>query len=414
MEHISDSLQEESKRVQRQFCLVQLFYGFAWASITYFILLLQSTGMTPQEVGLVMSLNSFAALIAPPLWGMVADKRGSRKRLFIWLLLASGMTFALIPASALINVFGINLVAIFLPAVTFIRQPTVSIIDAIIVNTTEHFGGIDYSTIRRWSSLGFAILSPVYSWLIPKTSIELPYYLFLVFCVCTVFFMRSLPDYSAPAAKTSEPVKEKLHLSRILKSYYLIVFLFFNILLSFGGQIYYFISYLLEFVHEDPQLVGLFSGLKTIAEITMLSLAPWMKKRLSLPQMLCLAGLLYAVEPLLYPLCHNAVQICLVQMLNGAGFGMLLASAVNYAYSLAPKGLETTVTSLYGIGTGVAGIIANAFAGWAIETLGIHWMYIITGLTIGTAVVLFILSFTFGRLVLKQTPPLPFSMKKSS
>ena len=129
--------------------------------------------------------------------------------------------------------------------------------------------------------------------------------------------------------------------------------------------------------------------------------------------MLCLSGLLYAVEPLLYPFCNNAVQICLVQMLNGAGFGTLLASAVNYAYSLAPKGLETTVTSLYGIGMGVAGIIANAFAGWAIETLGIHWMYRITGLTIGTAVVLFILSFTFGRLVLKKMPPLPFSLKKA-
>ncbi len=413
MEHTPLTLQEESKRVQRQFCLVQLFYGFAWASMTYFILLLQSTGMSPQEVGLIMSLNSFAALIAPPLWGMLADKRGSRKRLFIWLLLASGITFALIPASALINVFGVNLVAIFLPAVTFIRQPTVSIIDTIIVNTTEHFGGIDYSTIRRWSSLGFAIMSPVYSWLIPKTGIELPYYLFLVFCLCTIFFMRTLPDYSKPVEKQTETHREKLHLSRIFKDYYLIVFLIFNILLSFGGQIYYFISYLLESVQEDPQLVGLFSGLKTIAEITMLSLAPRLKKYLSLPQMLCLSGLLYAVEPLLYPFCNNAVQICLVQMLNGAGFGTLLASAVNYAYSLAPKGLETTVTSLYGIGMGVAGIIANAFAGWAIETLGIHWMYRITGLTIGTAVVLFILSFTFGRLVLKKMPPLPFSLKKA-
>ena len=102
-----------------------------------------------------------------------------------------------------------------------------------------------------------------------------------------------------------------------------------------------------------------------------------------------------------------------MQLLSGAGFGTLLASAVNYAYSLAPKGLETTVTSLYGIGMGVAGIIANAFAGWAIETLGIDWMYWITGLTIGASVVLFILSFTFGRVVLKKKAPLPFSLKKS-
>lgn len=401
-------LSAQGRKVERQFCAMQLIYGFVWASTTFFTVFLKSTGMSPQQVGLCMSLNSLAGVLAPPIWGLIADKIGSRKRLWLWLLVISGAGFALIPASGAVNIAGITLVTFVLPAVTFVRQPTNSILDTMIVSTAEQYEGMSYSSIRRWSSLGFALLSPVYGWLIPVWGIGFPFYMFLFFSLLTAWLGRKLPDVSqhAPAAQATEVPRQALHISRIFKDYYLVVFLIFNVLLSFGSQTYYFLNYLIEELHGNAEsLMGVMSGLKTIAEITMLSLSPILARRLSLPQMLCLSGLFYGSEQILYLFGHSISYLFAVQMLNGAGFGTLLGSAVDYAYSLAPKGLETTVTSLYGAGMGIAGIIANAFAGWAIATLGVRWMYGMTGVLIFAAIALFVFSFPFGKHVLKKQPP---------
>lgn len=402
-------LSAQGRKVERQFCTMQLIYGFVWASTTFFTVFLKSTGMSPQQVGLCMSLNSLAGVLAPPIWGLIADKLGSRKRLWLWLLVVSGAGFALIPASGSVNIAGITLVTFVLPAVTFVRQPTNSILDTMIVSTAEQYEGMSYSSIRRWSSLGFALLSPVYGWLIPVWGIGFPFYMFLFFSLLTAWLGRKLPDVSQsePAMpQRAEAPGHALHVSRIFKDYYLVVFLIFNVLLSFGSQTYFFLNYLIEELNGNAEsLMGIMSGLKTIAEITMLSLSPVLARRLSLPQMLCLSGLFYGSEQILYLFGHSIGYLFAVQMLNGAGFGMLLGSAVDYAYSLAPKGLETTVTSLYGVGMGIAGIIANAFAGWAIATLGVRWMYGMTGVLIFTAIALFICSFPFGKHVLKKQPP---------
>lgn len=410
-------LTAQGRKVERQFCAMQLIYGFVWASTTFFTVFLKSTGMTPQQVGLCMSLNSLAGVLAPPVWGLIADKIGSRKRLWLWLwlLVISGVGFALIPASGAINIAGITLVTLVLPAVTFVRQPTNSILDTMIVSTAEQYEGMSYSSIRRWSSLGFALLSPVYGWLIPVLGLGFPFYMFLFFSLLTAWLGRNLPDVSAdvPSENHERTPKKSLHVSRIFKDYYLVVFLIFNVLLSFGSQTYYFLNYLIEELNGNAEsLMGIMSGLKTIAEITMLSLSPILARRLSLPQMLCLSGLFYGTEQILYLFGHSIGYLFAVQMLNGAGFGMLLGSAVDYAYSLAPKGLETTVTSLYGAGMGIAGIIANAFAGWAIATVGVRWMYGITGVLIFAAIALFIFSFPFGKHVLKKQPPTEFSAKR--
>lgn len=417
MQERKPRLSAQGRKVQRQFCITQLIYGFVWASITFFTVFLKSTGMTPQQVGLCMSLNSLAGVLAPPVWGVIADKIGSRKRLWLWLLVISGIGFALIPASGAINIAGITLVTFVLPAVTFVRQPTNSILDTMIVSTAEQYEGMSYSSIRRWSSLGFAILSPIYGWLIPKLGIGLPFYMFLFFSLLTAWLGRNLPDVaqeqSTTTSSSAQTERQALHLSRIFKDYYLIVFLIFNVLLSFGSQTYAYLNYLIEELQGNAEsLMGIMSGLKTVAEITMLSLAPWLSRRLSLPQMLCLSGLFYGTEQILYLFGHSIGYLFVVQMLNGAGFGMLLGSAVDYAYSLAPKGLETTVTSLYGAGMGIAGIIANALAGWAIATMGVRWMYGMTGLLIFIAIVLFVFSFPFGKHVLKKQSPTEFSAHK--
>ena len=85
----------------------------------------------------------------------------------------------------------------------------------------------------------------------------------------------------------------------------------------------------------------------------------------------------------------------------------------DYVYALAPEGLKTTATTLYGAGMGAAGIIGNAFAGWAIAAVGIKMTYLFSGLCVVAFLVFFVLTFVFGRMANKPAP-VPFFRKKGT
>ena len=231
----------------------------------------------------------------------------------------------------------------------------------------------------------------------------------------TAFFNLKLKDYrshgEAVAHHKGQP-KQKLHLSRIFKDYYLVTFLIFIFIAWMPSQAYFFLNYLLEDVGGDANIMGILVAIKTCGEVLMLSCSNRMKKYLSLPQLIVLGASLYGLEQLLYPLCTATWQVTIVNLLDGMGFGTFLGSAVNYVYSLAPKGLETTATTLYGAGMGIGGIIASSFGGWAIAAHGIKWMYGVNGIIMVVIIALFLLSFWFGKKVLKKEPPIPFRLNK--
>ena len=180
-----------------------------------------------------------------------------------------------------------------------------------------------------------------------------------VFAWATAFVNLKLKDYrshgEAIAHQKGQP-REKLQFSRIFKNYYLITFLIFIFLAWIPSQAYFFLNYLLEDLGGDANIMGILVALKTGGEVLMLSLSNRMKKHLSLPQLLVLGASLYGLEQLLYPLCSTTWQVMIVNILDGMGFGTFLGSAVNYVYSLAPKGLETTATTLYGAGQGIGAV----------------------------------------------------------
>lgn len=412
---MSKNLSAEAKRVLFLLRARQICYGFCWGVLSFFVIFLSGTGMDPQTVGLVMTLNSIAGIVSPPFWGMIGDKLGSRKMLLFWLLIIAGLLVTFVPPSATINVFGVSLVVFVLPLSTFFRQPTSAMMDAMIVGAAEQFEGMSYSNIRVFSSISFLIINPLYPVLNGKFGVAFAFYSFLVFAWATAFFNLKLKDYrshgEAVAHHKGQP-KQKLHLSRIFKDYYLVTFLIFIFIAWMPSQAYFFLNYLLEDVGGDANIMGILVAIKTCGEVLMLSCSNRMKKYLSLPQLIVLGASLYGLEQLLYPLCTATWQVTIVNLLDGMGFGTFLGSAVNYVYSLAPKGLETTATTLYGAGMGIGGIIASSFGGWAIAAHGIKWMYGVNGIIMVVIIALFLLSFWFGKKVLKKEPPIPFRLNK--
>ena len=405
---IKPQLSKEGKKVRLQFCLAELFYGGVWATLSFVTLLLGTAGeMDSQQVGIVMSITSIFAMISAPVWGVIADKVGSRRGIFLLLMVGSGIGFAILPITAHIKAMGLSIIAFLLPAATFFRQPGSSMMDAMVVGATTHFPGMNYSSIRLWNSLGYTVVSPIYTILVEKFGLAVPFYGFCFFSLMTGILAFRIPEYDTRSAMGEQAPKEKLNFGAIFKNYYLAVFLVLNIIINLPMNTYWFLPYLIEEVGGNPETIGTLAGIRSVLEVLGLFAIPLMKKKLHMtqPQIICAATAVFAAELILYSMCTSYTVLAVVQCLNGLGFGLFLGGAADYVYALAPDGVKTTATALYGAGMGAAGVIGNAYAGWGIETIGVKGMFLTCGLAVAAALVLFVLSFLVR--AKKEPAPVP-------
>ena len=71
------------KRIQIGFSTVIGLFWMGMASSAYNVLLLDSQNFSTAEVGIIMAIYSAIGIIAPPLWGYVADRMHSVAKAYI-------------------------------------------------------------------------------------------------------------------------------------------------------------------------------------------------------------------------------------------------------------------------------------------------------------------------------------------
>lgn len=128
-------------------------YGAIGITLPFFPQYLKSLGLTGTEVGLLLSVSPALSLVAPPLWGQLADRTG---RPGLILLVVTGSACAC---------FGLFLVVKSFAAVFFVflvygcfASAISTLIDSMTLRHVARSGG-SYARLRLWGSIGFATMS---------------------------------------------------------------------------------------------------------------------------------------------------------------------------------------------------------------------------------------------------------------
>lgn len=409
---------QSPKKALLQFCMMEFTFGMAGATLVVVVLFFQTKGLSVAQVGMVTSINSLVGVVATPLWGMISDKIRSRYRALVLTFFIGGILLAFLPVAARIRIGGTLLAVFLFPVSNFFRQPTYSIVDTMIVEACKQVPGMEYSFVRMCSSIGYTMMSFLYTPLMKVFSVDFPFYMFCVFCLLVVALSRLVKSFDIKNAEhggmETAGKKQKLHISYIFKNYYLMIFVIVNMFFAIATGSVQYLVYLVKEVQGDVNAISFMAGIRTVFEIMVLFYIGKWKKRFTLPALLCVGGAVYGLELLLYPFCQSIVMITTVEILDGIGYGFILGCAVNYTYALSPKGLEATSISLYTIGASLVGILTSAIGGVYIERFGIRSFYLTMGIIVLFAVLFFLFSFWFGRKILKKEPPIPLCNKKSS
>ena len=379
------------------------------AAMGYLSVYLQSTGMDSSQIGIIYSLNSLVSICSTLFWGVASDKMNSVRRALMMCLLFAAVIWPFIPLTIPITVKGYSLAMLLIPLSAFVRMPIGGLTDNWVLQFSSKFRA-NYGHIRLWGTLGYVVLGLVLAAILPFVGVTATFYIYSGLLIA-VFLMALFVGEETldKGTKTSKSLKD-LHLGQLFKNYYFMSYLIFTVVMYCGSEA--FLPYLMEEVGMNPDSIGMLFSFRSLLEMPLLYLVAKLRRRIALPVFILIQGSLYVVMFLCYSCIEGAALFIIVTMLQGLASGIDVGFGSAYIFALAPSELKSTAHLMSYAMAYLASMLGSLFGGFFVELAGIRSYYLVTGLMIGGALLLYMLSFVFGQKVLKL--PLPDNVRSTN
>jgi PPP family 3-phenylpropionic acid transporter len=337
------------------------YFAFVGAFAPYFTLYLQDIGQSAWEIGVLMSVPQVMRLLAPNLWGWLADHLGRRAAVVKFAALGSVLGFC-----------GFFLTREYLPMlaamtlVWFFWSAALPLVEAMtldrLAGQTERYG-----RIRLWGSVGFIVSVLGLGALLDYLPIAAVLWACLLILASVLVSALTLTETKVGAGGTALPVADQLRRPAVVA---LLAACFFMSVAH--GPLYVFYSIHLVDHGYDKMAVGLLWSLGVLAEIIVFMAMPRLMKKFSLRSILLASFGLAVLRFLLIGwAADHALVLLFAQILHGATFGAYHAGAMAALIRWFEPAQQARVQGLYGsISFGAGGMVGGLISGQAWDTLG--------------------------------------------
>jgi len=347
------------------------YFAFVGAFAPYFTLYLQDIGQTAWEIGVLMSVPQVMRLLAPNLWGWLADHLGRRAAVVKLAAFGSVLGFC---GFFFTRDYVPMLVAMTL--VWFFWSAALPLVEAMtldrLAGQTERYG-----RIRLWGSLGFIVSVLGLGALLDRLPIAAVLWAGL-FILASVFASAlTLGEAKVGAGGTAPPVGSQLRRPEVIA---LLLACFFMSVAH--GPLYVFYSIHLVAHGYDKMAVGLLWSLGVVAEIFVFMAMPRLMKRFTLRSILLASFGLAVLRFLLIGwAADHALVLLFAQILHGATFGAYHAGAMAVLIRWFDPAQQARVQGVYGsISFGAGGMVGGLVSGQSWDTLGAGMTYTLASL----------------------------------
>lgn len=347
------------------------YFAFVGAFAPYFTLYLQDIGQSAWEIGVLMSVPQVMRLLAPNLWGWLADHLGRRAAVVKLAAFGSVVGFC--------GFFFTRDYVPMLAAMTlvwFFWSAALPLVEAMtldrLAGQTERYG-----RIRLWGSIGFIVSVLGLGALLDRLPIAAVLWACL-FILASVFASAlTLGETRVGAGGTAPPVASQLRRPEVAA---LLVACFFMSVAH--GPLYVFYSIHLVDHGYDKMAVGMLWSLGVVAEIIVFMTMPRLMKHFSLRSILLASFGLAVLRFLLIGWAADYGWILLfAQILHGATFGAYHAGAMAVLIRWFDPAQQARVQGVYGsISFGAGGMVGGLISGQSWDSLGAGMTYTLASL----------------------------------
>jgi len=335
------------------------FYTAIFASIgtkmPYWSLWLQDRGITLEQIGILLALPVLTKIICSPYFAALADKRGARKPILIWLSLGGVLSTSLfILVDGFWSFFALSLLfGIF-------WAPVMSFGDAITLSAIKKTP-LDYGRIRLFGSLSFIVFVFSFGLILENWGGDSIYWGVIVTLGLTVLSIFCMPNpTAAPPNHKTNPLKSLLTQKPFL------IFLVCVLCINGSHALYNsFSSIHWRSLGYSDSMIGFFWALAIFAEILFFAFAKRFERRLSCAGFLIIAAVAATLRWLLYSFDLPFEGFLAGQLLHALSFGALHMGGITYIKQTIDPSFTATAQSLYGaaafgVGAGF-GMLASGF-----------------------------------------------------
>lgn len=341
------------------------FYLFYFATLgallPYWGLYLQSLGFTPQKIGELMALLMATRIVAPNIWGYIADHSGRRMIIVRIASLLAALVFSIV----YLNHSYWTLAGVMV-TFSFFWNGTLAQVE---VTTLTHLGKKThhYSRVRLWGSVGFILSAALLGSLLDRTGMNLLPTVILI--LMTGIWLMSLV---VPESNLHRHYSNHGPLWRVLQKPEVLTFFAAAFLMQAShGPYYTFYTIYLEGYGYSRGLIGSLWALGVMAEVglflAMHRLLPTLGVRWMLLGSLLLASFRWLLVGL-FP-SHLPLMV-LAQLLHAATFGAFHAAAIDWVHRHFTGAHQGRGQALYSsLGFGAGGAFGSFYSGhlWAME-----------------------------------------------
>lgn len=349
------------------------FYFFYFASLgtllPYWNPYLKSLGYSSFQIGLLMAIVMGTKIIAPNLWGWIADRSGKRMSVVRLASLLSVVCFAGVFIDA-----GYYWLILVMISFSFFWNASLPQFEA---TTLNHLGSAThaYNVIRLWGSIGFILLSVGVGYLVDWQTIAIVpmimWLLFLLIWFSSLMVSDRKPQSAGQHALPFRQILARREVMALLLSCFLVQ--------ASHGPYYTFYSIYLQENGYASTLIGSLWALGVIAEIGVFLLMFRWLPAIGARKLLLIAFLLTTLRWLLLAFTvDHLFWLLIVQLMHAASFGIVHAVAIHLVHQYFIGQHQGKGQALYSsLSFGAGGAIGSLYSGLMWEGFGATWVFLI-------------------------------------
>ena len=359
----------------RSFLNLSSFYFFYFSTLGAFLpfwpLYLNYKNFNAYEIGVITGVMIGTKIIAPNLWGWIADKTGLRHRVIQFGALSCLIIFSF--ASSIENFISMSLLIFFF---SFFWNASLPQFEAVTMNSLGTSYN-NYSQIRLWGSLGFIIS-------VLSLSFLTNYYGIQIVPICILFLL--LLTFITTLFIKNTSINQKKHnnsfLSITLKPVVIGILLSCFLMQLSHGPFYAFFAIYLSENSYSTNLIGFIWVLGVIAEILIfIKISSWIPK-FGVEKLFIISFLFASIRWLLISIFpENIYIVTLATLFHAVTYGMYHAVSISLIHEYFTGELQGRGQALYSsISFGLGGSIGSFYSGYFWESFGGSGVYLFASL----------------------------------
>ena len=343
------------------------YYAFIGMFAPYWSLYLQSIYFGAVEIAILMSVQPVMRMIAPNIWGWLADRTG--KRLLVVQIAAALSAVCYLGVFATTSFWGMLLV---LGLMGFFWSASMPLVEA---TTLTYLGKhtARYGRIRSWGSIGFIVAVVGLGYAFDYIAIAWLLWAGLVCELGILLFSRQIPHTEVLAHHTDSQSIRKIVLQPRVLALFGACFL---MSVAHGPYYTFFSIYLVEHGYAKSAVGGLWA-LGVICEIGVFFLMPWLARRYGFTRILVASLGLAVLRFMLIGWGVDFLLLLLIaQVLHAATFGAYHAASVGLVHEFFQGRHQSKGQAMFGSLTyGAGGVLGGLASGPIWQHYGASVLY---------------------------------------